>query len=203
MWNGVDMGYPLRSQPAGILFHVLNRGNEKRVIFRDESDFLKYVNLMHYYKTKLSIKIYHYVIMPNHVHILIETTRPNSLSRFMQCLTSGYARYYRRRYGGIGHVWQGRYRSIPIEAELYYLQCAQYIEMNPVRANLVKNPIDYHWSSASKQPMPWLDIHPIAIASTHLPIEMVAGIPHVTDFSSSYAYGSPSFLVQLWCQRRL
>lgn len=205
------MGYQLRLQPSGVLFHVMNRGNNKNTIFHDSPDFVAYLELLHFYKTALSVKIYHYVLMPNHVHLLIETMKPNTLSRFMQSVTSGYARYYRKKYGGVGHVWQARYKSIPIEADLYYLQCANYIEQNPVRSMLVPDAKKYLWSSAGRgaetHNLFRTDIHPLLIeakkTSNYPATPTNKPITELTEFSFSSSYGSTEFLERLWCQRRL
>ncbi len=159
------MSEPLRSQSPHILFHVISRGNARQTIFRDEEDFYLYLGLLQRYKKKFGIQIYHFVLMSNHVHMLLEPTRGNTLSRFMSGLNLTYTKRFNKKYDSVGHVWQGRFRSIPIEADDYYLRCARYIELNPVRAKMVEHPKDYPWSSYTQSTQPsltsWIDTHPL------------------------------------------
>ncbi len=155
----------LRIQSPNILFHVINRGNAKQIIFHDEQDFQLYLDLLQHYKKKFDVRIYHFVLMSNHTHLLLEPMQENTISRFMLGIDLTYARYFNQKYHGVGHVWQSRFRSIPIEADEYYLRCARYIELNPVRANIVHHPLDYPWSSYAQLVQPsstsWTDTHPL------------------------------------------
>ena len=155
----------LRIQSPNILFHVINRGNAKQVIFREAQDFRLYLELLSKYKTKFDIRIYHFALMSNHVHLLLEATRENTMSKFMQGLTIAYTKRFNKKYQSVGHVWQARFRSIPIETDSYYLQCARYIGLNPIRANLVRHPIEYPWStyshSTQQSSFSWIDTHPL------------------------------------------
>lgn len=103
--------------------------------------------------------------MTNHVHLLVEPTMNATLAKFMKQLNQKYAIYFQRKYHATGHVWQGHYKSIPIESDAYYFQCARYIELNPVRAGIVSHPREYEWSSyselGSKRLISWLDKHPL------------------------------------------
>ena len=92
--------------------------------------------------------MYFYCFMPNHIHMIIEPAHFNVMPKFMHGLALSYAKYYRRQYEGDGHVWTGTYKSKNIEKDSYLQQCGLYIEANPVRAGIVKNPEDYPWSSA-------------------------------------------------------
>lgn len=156
-----------RIQSPNILLHVINRGNAQRTIFCDEHDFRLYIELLQHYKKKFNVHVYHFVLMSNHVHLLVEPMQEDTISKFMLGLTMTYARRFNQKYSAVGHVWQGRFRSIPIEADGYYLRCARYIELNPVRANIVSHPTDYPWSSyfQSTQPSPtsWIDTHPLLV----------------------------------------
>lgn len=159
------MSERLRIQSANILFHVIERGNARQVVFHDVSDHIRYLELIYRYKVKYRMRIYHYVLMNNHVHILVEPTRDGTLSKFMMCLTLAYTKYYNKKYGCVGHVWQGRFRAIPIQTDAYYLRCAVYIELNPVRARIVEHPSEYPWSSyhasSARSSHDWLDEHPL------------------------------------------
>ena len=161
------MSQPRRIQTPGILFHVYSRGNAQQTLFFDQNDFQLYLGLLRKYKLKHAVKVYHFALMSNHVHLLIEPTLEDTISRFMQGVSLCYARYFNEKYAKVGHAWQSRYCSIPIETESYYLRCAQYIELNPVRAGIVKHPSEYEWTSYAKsigvQSPGWTDIHPLLI----------------------------------------
>lgn len=94
-----------------------------------------------------SIRIYHYVFMPNHFHLMVEPEKDGSLSKFMRHISSKYAARSNAVYGTTGHIWQGRYRSRLVDKDSYFIQCGKYIELNPVRSSLVADPKDYRWSS--------------------------------------------------------
>lgn len=127
--------------------HILNRGNNKEVIFFDDEDFKFFLRQIKKYKEKFKIKIYHYCLMPNHYHFLIESESSQNLAKFMHGLMLVYAQYVQRKYGKIGHVWQGRYKSSLVDKEDYLIRCGYYIEDNPRRAGLVKDLKDWSWSS--------------------------------------------------------
>lgn len=141
------MGRSPRIQAPDITFHIINRGNGKNTIFHSDKDFHEYLELLQCYQEKFDMRIYHYVLMSNHVHILVEPSKENSISKFMQGLTLAHTRRFNMRYQSVGHVWQGRFKSIPIETDIYFLQCGRYIELNPVRAGIVSHPSRYPWSS--------------------------------------------------------
>jgi putative transposase len=141
------MPHALRIQEPNLLFHVLNRGNEKHEVFRSIADFNYAKSLIQKYKPPFAISLYFYVLMPNHVHFILETAKSKGISGFMHDFSLAYAHYYRKMYEGVGHVWQSRYKAKFLEKDSYLLQCGQYIEENPVRAGLVEKPEDYPWSS--------------------------------------------------------
>ncbi len=159
------MTHRLRIQNAGVLFHVINRGNGRQTIFRDEEDFEYYQRLLWRYKQKFTLQIYHFILMSNHIHLLLETTKANTISGFMKGLTVAYTRYFNKKYQCVGHAWQGRFQSIPIETVSYYLRCARYIELNPLRAGIVSHPKEYPWSSylffTGEKSCIWLDTHQV------------------------------------------
>lgn len=127
--------------------HILNRSNNKEIIFSEEEDYKFFLRQVKKYKEKFEVKIYHYCIMPNHYHFLLEPPSPESLAKFMHALMLVYAQYIKRKDGRIGHIWQERYKSSVIEKEDYLIQCAYYIEDNPRRAGIVKDLKDWFWSS--------------------------------------------------------
>jgi putative transposase len=136
-----------RIAPEGYVYHVLTRGNNRQDVFREDPDFGRYCELLVHYKEKFPFLLYHYVLMTNHVHLVLETTGHAPLSEIMKGINISYAQYYKKKYGHIGHFWQDRYKSILISKDEYLLACGSYIELNPVRAGMVKAPGDYRWSS--------------------------------------------------------
>ncbi len=138
-----------RIAPTGYVYHVLTRGNNRQDIFLENADFVRYREVLGYYKEKYSFLLYHYVLMSNHVHLVLETAATGFLSDIMKGINLSYAQYYKKRYGHIGHFWQDRYKSIMISKDEYLLACGSYVELNPVRAEMVKTPGDYRWSSYS------------------------------------------------------
>ncbi len=128
-------------------YHILSRGHNKQPIFHEESDYKKYLEFLLNYKIKFSLKIYHYVLMKNHVHLILKSLNGEKLSKSMRGINQGYAQYYRSKYGGIGYLWQDRFKSFVIQEGVYLLECGRYIELNPVRAGIVKEPNEYPWTS--------------------------------------------------------
>ncbi len=133
---------------AGGIYHVFNRGNNRRVLFDTKLDFECFMAILRAGMDREGIKIYHYCLMTNHYHFLIQIENAESLARFMHWTQLGYARYFKKKYQTTGHVFEERYRSPRIAEESYYLQCGRYIERNPVKAKMVARAEDYPYSSA-------------------------------------------------------
>jgi len=161
------------------VLNVTARGNNKRIIFRVEKDFIYFKRLLFKYKTEYNIKIHHYCLMRNHAHILLKIFDPISLAKAMQGLQLSYFYYFRRRYGYVGRFWQGRFHSKLIEDDGYLLTAGLYIERNPVKVGLVKNPSKYQWSSynayayGTKDPLIELDPHYLSLGNNKKEIERV------------------------------
>ncbi len=128
-------------------YHIASRGNQKQCIFRDNNDYVKYLSMVRRAKKKYCISIYAYCLMPNHIHILIDSACSRDISKFMHWINRGYTAYYNARYNVVGHLWQGRFLSKPIVKGRYLINCATYIETNPIRANLASDIEEYLWSS--------------------------------------------------------
>lgn len=141
------MPRPLRITVPNLPFHVVDRGNNRQTVFREKEDFVYFLKLLKRYKKELKFKLYHFCLMPNHIHFVIEPTIEGSLPKIMMRLTLAYSSYFNRKYGGVGHVWQGRYKSSLVDREEYFIWCGLYVELNPVRAKLVEKPEDWRWSS--------------------------------------------------------
>src|SRR5208337_1748561 len=137
-----------RVAPKEHVYHVLTRGNNRQDVFEDEDDFRKYLDILLRYKEKYRFTLYHYVMMTNHVHLVMEPSEGGGgLSEIMKGINLAYAQHYKRKYSHSGHFWQDRYKSIIISKDEYLLACGSYVELNPVRAKMVKDPKDYTWSS--------------------------------------------------------
>jgi len=137
-----------RVAPRKYVYHVLTRGNNRQDVFEDEEDFRKYLDLLLRYKEKYQFRLYHYVLMTNHVHLVLEPAEDGgSLSEIMKGINLSYAQHYKRTYNYMGHFWQDRYKSIVISEDEYLLACGSYVELNPVRARMVEDPREYPWSS--------------------------------------------------------
>ena len=129
------------------VFHILTRGNNKQIVFKDKSDFEAYKEMLRKIKEEHPLKLYHWCFMNNHVHIIIETNPTTELSKMMKRLNLFYYIYYKRKYGYAGHFWQDRFKSLLINKDEYLLACGLYIERNPVRAKIVASAKDYPYSS--------------------------------------------------------
>lgn len=143
------MPRPLRITNPNIPFHVLNRGNNRQAIFLEEEDYLRFLKLIRRYKEKPGFRLYHFCLMPNHYHLLLESTKEGGLTEAMAGLAISYSKYFSRKYQTVGHFWQGRFKSSLVDREEYFLWCGLYIELNPLRAGLVKAPQEWRWSSYS------------------------------------------------------
>jgi len=139
-----------RIAPADYIYHVLMRGNNRQDIFKDEKDYEKFIGTIKKYKERFDFKLYHYVFMRNHVHLVIEPAeKGGSLAQIMKGINLSYAQSFKGKYRHFGHFWQDRYKSILISNDEYLLACGSYVELNPVRAGVVEDPQDYKWSSYS------------------------------------------------------
>jgi len=133
--------------PIGIPQHVIQRGNNRQVCFASEQDFATYTHWLKNYSKKYQVEIHAWVLMTNHVHLLCTPKANNALSLMMQSLGRQYVRYFNFSYKRTGTLWEGRFKSCLVQEENYLLQLYRYIELNPVRAGMVKEPSDYNWSS--------------------------------------------------------
>ena len=129
----------------GALYHVITRGNRRQGIFRDEKDLARFLSYISDCKNRFPCYLYAYALMKNHLHLLIEV-KEIPLSGIMQSLLFGYSRYFNRRYGEVGHLFQGRYKAILCDRDAYLLELVRYIHLNLVRAKLVRAPEDYVWT---------------------------------------------------------
>ncbi|MEK6816689.1 MAG: transposase [Nanoarchaeota archaeon] len=135
-----------RIQYEGAFYHIIVRGNQRQDIFLDDEDRDVYLEKLQRYHQKCGFILYAYVLMSNHVHLLMETPK-DPISRIMQMINFTYTQYFNRRYGKVGHLFQGRYKSFLCDKNACLLALVRYIHNNPVRAGLVKHLEQYRWSS--------------------------------------------------------
>jgi putative transposase len=135
--------YFLDDQPL----HVIQRGNNRSAIFFCDDDYVRYLGWLAEAAAGYGCAIHAYVLMTNHVHLLVTPATAESVPRMMQSLGRRYVRHVNASYRRTGTLWEGRYRGAPIDSEAYFLACCRYIELNPVRAGVARHPRDYRWSS--------------------------------------------------------
>ena len=127
--------------------HIIQRGNNRQPCFYAEEDYLFYLEWLHEYSRRTRCAIHAYVLMTNHVHLLVTPANTASAGELMKRLGQRYVQYVNRTYRRSGTLWEGRFRSCLAEEDAYLLACQRYIEMNPVRAGMVSSPDAYRWSS--------------------------------------------------------
>ena len=127
--------------------HIIQRGNNRIACFYADDDYQIYLQWLKEYADKTECNIHAYVLMTNHVHLLVSTEKTEAVGAMMKALGQRYVQYINKTYKRTGTLWEGRYKSCPTQAETYLLACQRYIELNPVRANMVNHPAEYKWSS--------------------------------------------------------
>jgi len=140
------MSRPYRLQAENCIYHITSRGDDRKKIFISEIDYQKFLEYIQLAKEKFKFYFYAYCLMGIHYHLLLETTQAN-ISRIMQYINTSYTVYYNIKRNRCGHLFQGRFKSILVEADSYLLELTRYIHLNPVRAKMVDNPEEYRWSS--------------------------------------------------------
>lgn len=152
--------FALPGQPQ----HVIVRGNNRSEIFCADADYQFYLEKLKLACDKHACDVHAYVLMTNHVHLLITPHEEQGLSKTLQMLGRYYVQYFNYSYRRTGTLWEGRYKATLIDSEAYLLTCMRYIELNPVRADMVKHPSEYPWSSyhynAHGQPNDLVKPHP-------------------------------------------
>jgi putative transposase len=136
-----------RLYAPGVPNHVIVRGNDRQATFRTDGDRLFFHRCLAEQAALHQVGVHAYVMMTNHVHLLATGAGPTSIATLVQSLGRRYVGYYNYLHDRTGTLWEGRYKSTPVESERYLFACQRYIELNPVRAGLVDHPADYPWSS--------------------------------------------------------
>jgi putative transposase len=132
----------------GLPHHLIQRGHNRQSVFVTDADFHYYLGTLTEWKTRLECSVYAYCLMTNHVHLVVAPgSNPRTVAQLMKRLAGRQTRYVNRLEGRSGTLWEGRYKSSPIDTDTYLLACCRYVELNPVRAGLVVDPADYPWSS--------------------------------------------------------
>jgi REP element-mobilizing transposase RayT len=151
------MARPLRISYPNAFYHVTCRGNDRRVIFRDDHDRIRFLAQLESALEIFSVRLHAYVLMSNHFHLIVETPKAN-LSEFMRQFNISYTGYYNRRHGRIGHLYQGRFKAIVVDKDSYLLELSRYVHLNPIRIKAkrqrsetehIREVSRYRWSSLS------------------------------------------------------
>jgi putative transposase len=153
---------------VGLPQHLIQRGNNREPCFYAEEDYQRYLRDLYESALKYDCRIHAYILMTNHVHLLVTPMGAYGVSQMMQALGRRYVYYINNTYKRTGTLWEGRYKSSLIDSDNYLLTCMRYIELNPIRATLVEHPGDYKWSSyhanAQGNNDPIIESHPLYIA---------------------------------------
>lgn len=131
----------------GVPAHVIQRGNNRQATFFSDEDYQAFLKWLKEGADKHGCSIHAYVLMTNHFHLLVTPKARESISRMIQFVGRNYVTYVNHTYGRSGTLWEGRHKGCIIDGESYMLACSRYIELNPVRAGMVKTPGEYRWSS--------------------------------------------------------
>ncbi len=131
----------------GVPLYLIQRGNNRQVCFVADEDFRFFLDWLQEYSGKTGRPIHAYVLMTNHVHLLVSSPSADGVGAMMKALGQRYVQYFNRIYERSGTLWEGRFRSCPTQEDSYLLACQRYIELNPVRAGIVEHPAEYRWSS--------------------------------------------------------
>lgn len=155
------MARPLRIEFPGAIYHVTSRGDRREPIFDDDEDREVFLVIAGNALERFDACLLAYCLMGNHYHLVVQT-RQGNLSLLMRQINGVYTQTYNRRYNKVGHLFQGRFKAILVDADAYLLEVCRYVDLNPVRAKMVKRPGDWGWSSYAAHtgkavPPAWLD----------------------------------------------
>lgn len=146
-----------RGQLPEAVFHVLNRGNNRATVFRKDGDYRAFISLLAAAKSRAPIRLFAFTMLPNHFHAVVQPIAENAMSNCVQWWLTSHVRRYHRHYASSGHVWQGRFKSFPVQQDEHFLTVVRYVLQNPVRAQLAAHAGDWPWSSLHFPQMidPW------------------------------------------------
>ena len=132
---------------SGVPAHVMQRGHNREPVFFEDVDYREYLKILKKVSDHYQCQIHAYVLMTNHLHLLVTPSKKNSISLMFQSIGRLYVTYINKTYKRSGTLWEGRHKGNIIETESYFMACMKYIELNPVRSKMVNDPNDYYWSS--------------------------------------------------------
>jgi putative transposase len=185
-----------RGQVSGFAYHVINRGNGGATVFHKEEDYRAFLDLLTVAKTKYPVMFLGFCLMPNHFHLVVQPTTPEALSTFMQWSLTAHVRRYHKHYRSHGHVWQGRFKSFPIQQDEHLLTVLRYVLRNPVRARLTEKTGQWSWSSIQHSHL--IDSIPISmppdwnhLLDTPLSLQELSRIR--TSVNRQAPFGSPNW----------
>ena len=146
-----DMPRPRRAAEGGLIYHVLNRANARLAMFETDEDYAAFERVLAQAVVRDGMRLLAYCVMPNHFHLLVWPRADGDLSQFMRWLTLTHTQRWHAYHGtaGTGHLYQGRFKSFPVQSDEHFLTVCRYVERNAQRANLVKRAQDWNWSSLS------------------------------------------------------
>lgn len=149
--------------------HIVQRGHNRETVFIERQDYLYYLDTLKEWKKELNVNVYGYCLMTNHVHLILDpNAEPDNLGKLMKRLAGRQTQYVNHQENRSGSLWEGRYKSSPIETNAYLLSCLRYVERNPVKAVMVKSVSDYEWSSYSQHAglteNKWIDDDPVYLS---------------------------------------
>ncbi len=140
------MARPYRLQAEHCFYHITSRGDDRKKIYVSDRDYEKFLEYISLAKAKFNFHVYAYCLMTNHYHLLLETTQAN-ISKIMHYINGSYTTYYNIKRKRSGHVFQGRFKSLVVDKDSYFLELSRYIHLNPVKAKIAETPQAYRWSS--------------------------------------------------------
>jgi putative transposase len=161
--KGIAMPRRARHYLPGMPYHVVQRGNNREACFIEPENYQFYLRLWETQARRYGLAVHAYCLMTNHVHFLVTPANDTAASNTMKVVGSRYAQYINKKYRRTGTLWEGRHRASLVQSERYLLTCMRYIELNPVRADMVKRPEEYRWSSYGVNGWGdpgWLILHP-------------------------------------------
>jgi putative transposase len=169
LWLGQEMGRPLRATTGGVIYHVLNRSNARLPIFEKPADFKAFEHVLAEAHDRVGTRVLAYCLMPNHWHLVLWPRRDGELSEFMGWITLTHTQRWHAHHhsAGAGHLYQGRFKSFPVQEDDHFLTVCRYVERNALRAGLVVRADEWRWSSlwrmaqGNRLASPWLASWPL------------------------------------------
>jgi putative transposase len=193
-----------RASVGNVVYHVINRGNDRAKIFHKDGDFLAFLQLIDLACQRIPMRVLAVCLMPNHFHLVLWPHRDGDLSRWMQWLMTSHVRRYHQHRGTSGHIWQGRFKAFPVQRDDHLIVVMRYVERNPLRGKLVRSAQKWPWSSLRLRGRPegsWLTDGPVNVPRNWLRfVNQPQTDDEVEAMRQSIARGAP-FGDAKWQQR--